>query len=161
MVKTNPFEGGSDHTPFLTAGKPGVLFWHFTDVYYHTDGDRPDMVSTSTLANSANAALVSALTLTTADGVVARSLIAEVQAAAIKRLDTELALSKAELAKGGDAAKERDILETWTDYYIKSIATMNDIEVGGSSPETMKAIEAAQAKVKDSGAAHLAQLGAK
>jgi aminopeptidase YwaD len=161
VVKTNPFEGGSDHTPFLTAGKPGALFWHFTDVYYHTDGDRPDMVSTSTLANSANAALVSALTLTTADGAVARSLVAEVEAAAIKRLDTELALSKAELAKGGDMAKERDILETWTDYYIKSLATMNDIEVGGSSAQTMKTIEAAEAKVKASGAAHLAQLSAK
>ena len=161
VVKTNPFEGGSDHTPFLTAGKPGVLFWHFTDVYYHTDGDRPDMVSPTTLANSANAALVSALTLTTADGAVARALIVEVQAAAIKRLDTELALSKAELANGGNAAKERDILETWTDYYIQSIATMYDIEIGGSSPETMKAIEAAEAKVKESGAAHLAQLGGK
>jgi aminopeptidase YwaD len=161
VVKTNPFEGGSDHTPFLTAGKPGVLFWHFTDVYYHTDGDRPEMVSPVSLANSANAALVSALTLTTADGSVARSLIAEVQAAAIKRLDTELALSKGELAKGGDIAKERDILETWTDYYVKSLATMSDIETGGSSPETLKAIDQAQKTIADSGKAHLARLGPK
>ncbi|MEP6990928.1 MAG: M28 family peptidase, partial [bacterium] len=29
IVRTNPFEGGSDHTPFLTFKKPGVLFWHF------------------------------------------------------------------------------------------------------------------------------------
>jgi hypothetical protein len=161
VVKTNPFEGGSDHTPFLTAGKPGVLFWHFTDVYYHTDGDRPDMVSPVTLANSANAALVSALALTTADGAVARSLVGEVGRAAITRLDTELALSKAALRSGGDMATERDILETWADYYVKSIATMNDIEVGGSSAETMKVIEAAQQHVKTSGQTHLAQLGTK
>ena len=45
VVRTNPFEGGSDHTPFLTAKKPGLLFWHFTDVFYHTDGDRLENVS--------------------------------------------------------------------------------------------------------------------
>jgi len=161
VVKTNPFEGGSDHTPFLTAGIPGVLFWHFTDVYYHTDGDRPEMVSPVTLTNSANAAIVSALTLTTANGVVARSLIAEVERAALKRLDVELALSKTALASGGDVAKERDILETWTDYYVKSLATMTDIEVGGSSPETLKTIDNAQKKVAESGKSRVAQLGAK
>lgn len=161
VVKTNPFEGGSDHTPFLTANKPGVLFWHFTDVFYHTDGDRPDMVSTSTLYNVENAALVSALTLTTADGATARHLISEVERAAIKRLDTEFALSKAALAGGGDAAKERDILETWTDYYVKSLATMTDIEVGGSSAVTTKAIATAQKNVQAAGTARLAQLSAK
>ena len=161
VVKTNPFEGGSDHTPFLTAGIPGVLFWHFTDVYYHTDGDRPEMVSPVTLTNSANAAIVSALTLTTANGAVARSLIGEVERAATKRLEVELALSKIALAGGGDAAKERDILETWTDYYVKSLATMTDIEVGGSSAATTAAIAAAQKHVQAAGAARLAQLGAK
>lgn len=161
VVKTNPFEGGSDHTPFLTAGIPGALFWHFTDVFYHTDGDRPDMVSPVTLANTSNAAIVSALTLTTATGSVARSLIAEVERAAIKRFATELALSKAALVSGGDMAKERDILETWTDYYVKSLATMSDIEVGGSSAATTAAIAAAQKKVQASGTAHLAQMSAK
>lgn len=161
VVKTNPFEGGSDHTPFLTANKPGVLFWHFTDVFYHTDGDRPDMVSTSTLYNVENAALVAALTLTTANGATARHLISEVERAAIKRLDTELALSKTAVAGGGDVAKERDILETWTDYYVKSIATMSDIEVGGSSAATTAAIALAQKNVQAAGTARLAQLGAK
>ncbi|MEP6834352.1 MAG: M28 family peptidase, partial [Gemmatimonas sp.] len=161
VVKTNPFEGGSDHTPFLTAGIPGALFWHFTDVYYHTDGDRPEMVSPVTLTNSANAAIVSALTLTTATGPMARSLIGEVERAAIKRFDVELALSKTALASGGDAAREKDILETWTDYYVKSLATMTDIEVGGSSAATTAAIAAAQKNVQASGTAHLAQLGAK
>lgn len=30
-VNNNPFEGGSDHTPFLRADIPGLLLWHFTD----------------------------------------------------------------------------------------------------------------------------------
>ena len=161
VVKTNPFEGGSDHTPFLTAGKPGVLFWHFTDVFYHTDGDRPENVSTVTLYNVENAAMISALTLASADGATARSLIDEQVRAAIARLDVETALSKAELAKGGDMAKERDIIETWTDYYVKAIATMSDIEVGGSSDATKASITAAQQKVDAAGKVRLAQLGAK
>ncbi len=161
VVKTNPFEGGSDHTPFLQANKPGVLFWHFTDVFYHTDGDRPENVSPVTLFNVENAALVSALTLASADGVMARSLIDEQARAAIARLDVETAQSKAELAKGGNMAKERDILETWTDYYVKAIATMSDIEVGGSSDATKAAIASAQQKVDAAGKARLAQLAPK
>ena len=61
--EANPFEGGSDHTAYLNNGKPGVLFWHFTDQFYHTDGDRIDMVSPFTLQNVGTAALVSGLTL--------------------------------------------------------------------------------------------------
>src|ERR1051325_979831 len=51
IVRTNLYEGGSDHSPFLAAKVPGVLFWHFTDQFYHTDGDRIDKVSAPELAN--------------------------------------------------------------------------------------------------------------
>jgi len=87
VVRTNPFEGGSDHVPFLDAHKPGVLFWHFTDVYYHTDGDRLPNVSARELANVGVSALVSALTLASADGATARALVAELERAAVARLD--------------------------------------------------------------------------
>src|SRR5262249_17049969 len=30
VVRTNPYEGGSDHTTFGNAGVPAVLDWHFT-----------------------------------------------------------------------------------------------------------------------------------
>jgi hypothetical protein len=158
VVRTNPFEGGSDHTPFLEFKKPGALFWHFTDVYYHTDGDRIGMVSKPEMVNVGDAALAAVLTLTSADGATARALVAEQEAAAIKRLDTELALSKAAIAAGGDRAKEQDILETWTDYYVAALHTMTDIEVGGSSAATLAAIDAAAARVKTAGAQRLAQL---
>ena len=158
VVRTNPFEGGSDHTPFLTAKKPGALFWHFTDVYYHTDGDRIDKVSKSELVNVGNAALASVLTLTSADGATARALVAELEHAAIARLDTEFKLSKAALAANGSRATEEDILETWTDYYVASLHTMTDIEVGGSSRETLSAIDAAANRVKAAGEQRLAAL---
>ena len=158
VVRTNPFEGGSDHTPFLQFKKPGALFWHFTDVYYHTDGDRIDKVSVSELTNVGNAALAAVLTLTSADGSTARELVAEIERAALARLDTELALSRAALAAGGDRAKESDILRTWTDYYVAALHTMADIEVGGSSPQTVAAIDAAAARVKQGGEQRLATI---
>ncbi|HET9425801.1 MAG TPA: M28 family peptidase [Gemmatimonadaceae bacterium] len=158
VVNTNPFEGGSDHTPFLTAKKPGVLFWHFTDQFYHTDGDRIEMVSPKTLANVGITALVSALTLTTADGALTRRLVEEVERAAIRRLDTELALSQKAIADGGKKAAEVEILETWTDYYAGAIEAMREIEVGGSSAETIRAIERAKARVRSAGAARIARL---
>jgi hypothetical protein len=158
VVRTNPFEGGSDHTPFLNFKKPGVLFWHFTDQCYHTDCDRIDKVSATTLANTGITALVSALTLTTADGAAARSLIAELERAAIRRLDTELALSQAAIANGGKPSNEVEILQTWTDYYVAALATTADIEVGGSSAQTMQAIEAAKGRVAAAGAERITKL---
>jgi hypothetical protein len=143
VVRTNPFEGGSDHTPFLDFNKPGVLFWHFTDVYYHTDGDRLENVSTATLANVGAAASVSVLTLTSADGPTARALVAEVERAARRRIETERGLSRAAISSGGDRAREADILATWIDYYVKAIDVMRDIEVGGSSSETVATIQRA------------------
>jgi len=158
VVRTNPFEGGSDHTPFLQFKKPGVLFWHFTDAFYHTDGDRLDKVSKSELVNVGNAAAVAVLTLTSADGPTARSLVGEVERAAIARIDVEVALSRAALASGGDRAHEQDIVRTWIDYYVAAIHTMTDIEVGGSSKETLAAIDAAAARVKQGGDQRFASL---
>lgn len=158
VVKTNPFEGGSDHTPFVDAKKPGALFWHFTDQFYHTDGDRLDKVSKSELMNVGNAALVSVLTLTSADGATARALIGEVERAAIARIDTETKLSREEISRGKDRAEQSDIVKTWTDYYVAAIHTMTDIEVGGSSKETLSAIESAAAHVKQIGDERLSSL---
>jgi hypothetical protein len=158
VVRTNPFEGGSDHTPFLQFKKPGALFWHFTDVYYHTDGDRIDKVSIPELTNVGIATAITVLTMTSADGPTARALIAEQERMAIARLDTETKLSRAALAANGDRAKEDDILRTWTDYYVKALHTMTDIEVGGSSKETLAAIDASAARVQKAGDDRLAAL---
>jgi hypothetical protein len=151
VVRTNPFEGGSDHTPFLNAGKPGLLLWHFTDVFYHTDNDRLDKVSAATMTNVGTTALVTAMTLATADGATARQLVDELERAALARLATETALSRAALQGGATAAEERRILETWADYYVRSLATMQEIEVGGASAATQRHIEGAQQRVAAAG----------
>jgi len=158
VVRTNPFEGGSDHVPFLDAKKPGLLFWHFTDVYYHTDNDRLPNVSPREMTNVGVSALVSAFTLVSADGATARALVTEVERAAIARLDVEAALSRAALTSGGDRSRERTILETWTDWYRNAIGTMAEIEVGGSSAETRRAISAAQSAVQRAGSERVGRI---
>lgn len=160
VVRTNPFEGGSDHTPFLNARKPGLLLWHFTDQFYHTDRDRIEMVSPRTLANVATVALVTALELTTADGEVARSVVADVEHAAMLRLATEDSLSRQAVAEGKPRAEEELLLRTWTDYYVKALHAVDDVQLGGSDAETKQAIAAAVERVAARGKAALASLAA-
>lgn len=147
VVRTNPFEGGSDHTPFLRAKKPGLLFWHFTDQFYHTDGDRIEMVSANELKNVGVTALVSALALTSADRAMATALVAEVASAAAARLQAEGRLSAAAVRAGAAVAGERDIIQTWATWYRDALGTFTDLEPGGASDEVKAAIARAQAAV--------------
>jgi len=144
VVKTNPFEGGSDHVPFLHGNIPGLLFWHFTDQFYHTDRDRLEMVSADELKNVGVTALVTAIAMTSADGALARSLIVEVRNAAVARLEAETKLSVAAIKDGKAVADEHDIITTWASWYDAALASMVDIEVGGSSSATESTIETAR-----------------
>ena len=127
QVNTNPFEGGSDHTPFLDADIPGLLLWHFTDQFYHTDNDRIDKVSQETMKNVGTAALVSAYTLINADAGTGSQLIQGIVNAASERMKIESALSKAAIFNGSDADKELLILTTWSDWYLKSLRSIVDV----------------------------------
>ena len=127
VVGTNPFEGGSDHVPFLRAGIPGVLLWHFTDVYYHTDGDRIGMVSKATLTNVGVSALVAGLTLASADETVATAIRDEVVAAARRRLAVELELSERAMEAGADRAEQAAILHAWINWYIEAVRSCIEI----------------------------------
>jgi hypothetical protein len=160
VVATNPFEGGSDHVPFLRAGVAGVLFWHFTDQHYHTDGDRPEMVSPTTLWNVGTCAAVSAMVLTTVDAGVGAYLIGEVERSALARLAAEGELSRATVAAGGDPEEERVILESWTAWYLGALDAMVDLEAGGASAATGSALEAARARVEEAGRRLVETLGA-
>jgi hypothetical protein len=155
VVGTNPYEGGSDHVPFLRAAIPGLLLWHFTDQFYHTDGDRIDKVSPRSLANVGVSTTVSAMALTTADGEMARFTVEEVETAAVDRLTAEFELSRAAIAAGEDRAEQRLIVATWMDWYLEALRATNDIEVGGPSPETLAAIEAAIKAVAEFGQDYL------
>jgi len=126
-VNTNPFEGGSDHTPFLKANIPGLLLWHFTDQFYHTDNDRIDKVSKETMRNVGTAALVSAYTLINADEKTAQELITILTNSAKIRLKKEFELSKAAVAEGKSIDEEKEILNAWNDWYQRSLSTVTDV----------------------------------
>lgn len=152
VVNTNPFEGGSDHTPFLQAKIPGLLMWHFTDVFYHTDGDRLDMVSAEEMKHVGVSALATAYLLTQADQRTAVALIKDITANALQRLQTECVLSKDVIQKGGDAVNEKHILEVWRDWYLAALGKTTDIAVEGADKKITRAITQAQKKISDEAA---------
>lgn len=138
-VNTNPYEGGSDHAPFLKADIPGLLLWHFTDQFYHTDNDTMDKVSRETLKNVSTAALASALTLVNGDSYTAMEIIEIVKTAAAERLATEFLISEKAIKEGGSKEAEIQILQAWADWYLKAIAASQDI----ASPENTVILEKA------------------
>jgi aminopeptidase YwaD len=146
VVKANPYEGGSDHTPFVAARIPGVLMWHFTDQHYHDDLDRIDMVSADELQHVGNCALASALILTSGNHPeYARAAIDEMTGIAERRLDAEGELSRGALAKSS-VDSQRVILEAWRDYYVGAIAAIPEMTLPPLrlSPE----VAAAQERVR-------------
>jgi Zn-dependent M28 family amino/carboxypeptidase len=149
VVRTNPFEGGSDHTPFLEAKLPGLLMWHFTDVFYHTDSDRLENVSPWEMKNVGVSGLVAAMTLTSMNEATALYLVNELKETAFKRLDTEAALSRAEIAKGGNPGTESHILEVWGNYYRDALGKMDNLQTGGNTQKVTAAIAAAQKAVEE------------
>jgi hypothetical protein len=147
VVKTNPYEGGSDHVPFLTAGKPGVLLWHFTDQFYHTDGDRADKVSAEELRHVATCALSAALGLVSADGATAAAVIGEVERAAVERIEREAALSMAAVTHGSSRDHELGILRAWAAWYRGALTATLELETGAASAATQRRVKQAQAAV--------------
>jgi Zn-dependent M28 family amino/carboxypeptidase len=127
IVETNPFEGGSDHVPFLRGNIPSVLFWHFTDQFYHTDNDRIDKVSKSTLKNVGVAALISGLELINSDENTAKQILSTLEKAAVSRLNEELKQGKIAIQKGYSIKTQIQIIDAWEDWYLKSIQTTTDM----------------------------------
>jgi hypothetical protein len=130
VVKANPFEGGSDHTPFLNAQIPAVLLWHFTDQHYHTDLDRIDMVSAASLGNVGSCALTTGLLLADGSRPVVLAALEELTRAAEKELTTQKALGRDTLSRGGKVETERHIIDVWRDFYLGAIDRIPDIAVG-------------------------------
>lgn len=126
-VNTNPYEGGSDHVPFLRGNIPSVLFWHFTDQFYHTDNDRIDKVSKSTLKNVATGALVSAIELVSSDENTAKQVLESIEQAAINRLEEEQKQSQLALDNGDALEEQIEIINTWEDWYLKAASTTSDM----------------------------------
>lgn len=157
-VNFNPFEGGSDHTPFLQSKIPGLLMWHFTDVFYHTDNDRIDKVSATTMKNVGISALTAAYTLVTADENTSTATVVQVKLDALTRLKTEFDLSKKAIADGKDALAEKHIIEVWGKYYVDALATIGQMAVSPKTTRVGSAIKVATLEVEKQTQKYLEEL---
>jgi aminopeptidase YwaD len=147
-VNFNPFEGGSDHTPFLQNKIPGLLMWHFTDVFYHTDNDRIDKVSATTMKNVGVSALTAAYTLITADETTAAYTVSQIKTDALIRLKTEFDLSKKAIADGKAVNDEKHIIEVWSKWYTDALATIGKMAVSPKTTRVGSAIKVATLEVE-------------
>lgn len=147
VVETNPFEGGSDHVPFLRGDIPSVLFWHFTDQFYHTDNDRLDKVSKETLKNVGTASLVSAYKLLNADETTAKVVIRNIETVAIARLNEELKQGQLAIKNGDKRSTQIEIVEAWQDWYTKALETTNDMVL--NKPSIKEDIEKSKRVIRE------------
>jgi aminopeptidase YwaD len=113
VVRTNPYEGGSDHTVFMRAGVPSLLNWHFTDRYYHTNLDTVDKVSAAEMQNVAILVATTALFLGSADHTDVAAMTTLMEGARDARLATE---------ERNNATPE--ILQAWRKWYDEAIASV-------------------------------------
>lgn len=137
VVRTNPYEGGSDHTAFGAAGIPSLLNWHFTDRYYHTNLDRPDKTSAAEMVNVGVAVATSAWFLASAD---------EQDALATADLIAQAAGSRLALEQKQQATPE--ILVAWRKWYREALESVRRLPATGPSPAVDAKVAAAQTDVQ-------------
>ena len=114
VVRTNPYEGGSDHTVFTNSGVPALLNWHFTDRYYHTNLDTVDKTSPAEMQHVGIAVATTALYLASAGESEVAPVTRLMEVARDARLVTE---------KTNNATPE--ILEAWRKWYGEAIESVN------------------------------------
>ncbi len=132
--------------------------WHFTDVFYHTDNDRIDKVSATTMKNVGVSALTAAYTLVTANESTATSTVDQVKKDALARLKTEFELSKKAIADGKAVADEKHIIEVWSKWYTDALATIGNMAVKPETTRVGSAIKFATNEVEKQTQAYLAEL---
>jgi hypothetical protein len=117
VVRTNPYEGGSDHTVFMNAKVPSLLNWHFTDRYYHTNLDTVDKVSAVEMQHVAIVVGTTALFIASARNADVPPMLDLIKAARDARIETE---------KQNGAATE--ILEAWRRWYDEAFDSVSRLQ---------------------------------
>jgi aminopeptidase YwaD len=136
VVKTNPYEGGSDHTEFKSAGISSLLNWHFPDRFYHTNLDRPDKTSPAEMVNVGTAVATTSWFLASADERDAMATVELIASAA----DARLALERRESAP-------REVRDAWRMWYSQALDSIRRLSVSGSSPAVDAAVTRAREKI--------------
>ncbi len=137
VVRTNPYEGGSDHSVFLAAGVPALLVWHFPDRYYHTNLDRPDKTSAAEMANVGISVGTTVTLLASAGQAEALAVADVVAAAAAERFELErrqaAAIIDAAAERSAAVNTERVVMDAWRKWYtlaLESVLALPVTEAG-------------------------------
>ena len=152
VVRTNPYEGGSDHTAFAEAGVPSVLNWHFTDRYYHTNLDRPDKTSQAEMINVGVTVATTAWLLSSADEHDATSVLQLLAASAGARLALERKQGAGLVAAASDRAAaqatETAVVAAWKKWYDEAFDSVRRLPAKGPSPALDARVGRAQEELK-------------
>ena len=152
VVRTNPYEGGSDHTAFGGAGIPSVLAWHFTDRYYHTNLDRPDKTSPVEMTNVGISIATAAWFLASADERDALAVADLLSASADARLALEKKQGDAIVAAAADRAHaealEADVAAAWRKWYVEALDSVKRLVPAGSSAAIDARVAQAQQRLQ-------------
>jgi aminopeptidase YwaD len=151
IVKTNPYEGGSDHTAFESAGVPSLLNWHFTDRFYHTSQDTNEKVSPAEMANVGVLVATSAYFLASATEQDALATVVLLERAAASRLELERRQGADLVARASDRGAgekvEAQVIDAWKKWYGEALDSVARLPVTGSSAPVTAAIDAAKQRI--------------
>jgi len=152
IVRTNPYEGGSDHTAFASAGVPSLLNWHFTDRYYHSNQDRPDKTSAAEMENVGVAVAASAWFLASATRADAPDVVALLASAANRRLALERSQGPAIVARAPNRAEaeatEARVIDAWLKWYREAFDTVLKLPVDGADDALRNRVAEAKASLR-------------
>ncbi len=125
-VRSNPYEGGSDHTQFGAAGIPSVLDWHFTDRFYHTNQDTAEKTSPEEMRNVGTAVATTAWLMATAapaDVASVGELVKKVGAARVA----------IEVRDGATLADNPALVAAWKKWYDEAAQSVERLTVAKPS----------------------------
>ena len=153
MVKTNPYEGGSDHSVFLGQGVPSLLAWHFPDWFYHTSLDRPDKTSPAEMMHAGASIAATAWFLASASDVDARAVVRLIESAASARLALEQQQGARLVANAEDRAaaeaRENQVRAAWTKWYGEALNETLALPPSSASVRLQRDVETALRKWTD------------
>jgi len=138
VVKTNPYEGGSDHTVFQQAGIPSLLDWHFTDRYYHTNFDTPDKTSPEEMRN-----------VGVAVGATAWLFAATTESTALDVARVVAAAGRDRIAQEQKGGVNDTILTAWRKWYGEAIRSAARLLSAAPSSAFTSKVETLAASMAD------------
>ena len=120
--RTNPYEGGSDHVPFLDRGVAAVLAWHFTDRAYHTTADRTERVSGEEMRRVSAAFGATALAMASGERSDAAELLLAVSYGARARYADVVEDARGRVGRGEPRAAEARVLDAWRNVGTRKLS---------------------------------------